>query len=161
MSTSSLPRFTKIHQAVLDKKSKMQILDERQKEWPSIGWRDRRRIDKYDGLCMITEVHLSCCFMCTKSTSGVARRRKVCGGGHTNFFPEKKNKKKTKQTHGHSGVKAQDRVLRLIIINIMHFKKYCVIMFNFYISIKVVLKGGSGVLPQKILYGNRYKFGLF
>ena len=36
-------------------------------------------------------------------------------------------------------------------------------MFNFYISIKVVLKGGgeSGVLPQKILYGSRYKFGLF
>ena len=41
-------------------------------------------------------------------------------------------------------------------------------MFNFYIYIlyfyiKVVLKGGggSGILPQKILYGNRYKFGLF
>ena len=34
-------------------------------------------------------------------------------------------------------------------------------MFNFYISIKGVLKGGSGVLPQKILYGNRYKFWLF
>ena len=43
---------------VLDKKSKMQILDGRQKEWLSKGRRDRRRIDKYDGLCMITEVHL-------------------------------------------------------------------------------------------------------
>ena len=57
---------------------------------------------------MITEVHLSFCFMCTKSTSGVARRRKVGGGAHK-LFPEKK----TKQTKGHSGVKAQDRLLRL------------------------------------------------
>ena len=60
---------------------------------------------------MITDVHLSFCFMCTKSTSGVARRRKVGDGGHTNFFPEKN----PKQTKGHSGVKAQDMVLRLII----------------------------------------------
>ena len=36
-------------------------------------------------------------------------------------------------------------------------------MFNFYISIKFLLKGGGGVWgpPQKIVYGNRYKFGLF
>ena len=60
---------------------------------------------------MITEVHLSFCFMCTKSTSGVARRQKVGGGGAHKLF----SRKKTKQTKGHSGVKAQDRVLRLII----------------------------------------------
>ena len=47
-----------------------------------------------------------------------------------------------------SGVKAQDRVFRLILINIMHIKKYCVIMFNFYISI-VILKGGLGSFPRK------------
>ena len=65
---------------------------------------------------MITEVHLCFCFMCTKSTSGVARRRKVGGGGTQTFFQKtKKKKKKPKQTKGHSGVKAQDRVLRLII----------------------------------------------
>ena len=80
----------------------MQILDGRQKEWLSKGWRGRRRIDKYDGLCMITEVHLSFCYMCTKSTSGVARRQKVGGEAHKLFPepppPQKKNPNKQKVT---------------------------------------------------------------
>ena len=41
--------------------------------------------------------------------SGVARRRKV-GGGQT-FFPKSEKQKKKKKKKGHSGVKAQDRVL--------------------------------------------------
>ena len=70
---------------------------------------------------MITVVHLSFCFMCTKSTIGVARHRKVGGGGHK-LFPE--NQKTTpKQTKGHNDVKAQDRILRLSEINIPEHRK--------------------------------------
>ena len=52
------------------------------------------------------------------------------------------------------------RIYREILYDAL--KKYCVIMLNFYSFIKVVLKGGPGLLPQKkTLYGNRYNFGLF
>ena len=62
--------------------------------------------------------------------SGVALHRKV---GDTNICPEKQKKKKKKKKKNHSGVKTQDRVLRIggLIIYICNalLKTYRV-MFN-------------------------------
>ena len=74
------------------------------------------------------------------------------GGGHKLFFQKsEKQKKKKKKKKGHSGVKAQDRggaiVDRGRAYNLMHF---LLTIGLCSICIKIVLKGGLGVLPQKI-----------
>ena len=88
--------------------------------------------------------HLSIVCKC----SGVARRRKVGGGAQT-FSPksEKQNKKKKK---GHSGVKAQDKVLWIgegLYSNVLFIKQvgYVQSVLQWYER-----GGGLGVLPQKI-----------
>ena len=91
--------------------------------------------------------------------SGVARRRKVGGGGTIFFFvifqKKVKSKKKKKQqhthTHTHRSAKAQRGG------GILDDGPYCRTTPLCSISIKVVLKGGSGGPPPENFYSYKYK----